>query len=342
MTGLTLTTPALLLFPAPALMLGDLPDDVLADIFRHCDTRTLGRLAPLCRRLLLVTEVVAAERVAAAGWPPSSSFTTSAIRASRLVECRHRLPNGSDEHVRDHRLLPLPVVGQDTPHVQLPVVGARPSPGGTWACAACGLGSAWINGSDGSILCGRRQYDGSGGNGCALRHAARTQRFLVIKVGTVRADLAAGVVFGDAFLYSVRDEVLDSQLPLRLARLGIDPTAPGAPPAPSMEQIVLDSNARKHVVLGRWLRVAPSAVPDRLVAMGAARRDEILDAYFHASRAANHALRAAVAPAEPQASLDMATLRGQQAALAQPPLAALLAAETEILHQQYNLEVGLR
>ena len=40
-----------------------------------------------------------------------------------------------------------------------------------WKCSNCELTSnLWLNLTDGSILCGRRQFDGSGGNDHALDH----------------------------------------------------------------------------------------------------------------------------------------------------------------------------
>jgi ubiquitin carboxyl-terminal hydrolase 5/13 len=40
-----------------------------------------------------------------------------------------------------------------------------------WKCEQCDLTqNLWLNLTDGSILCGRRFYDGSGGNDHALEH----------------------------------------------------------------------------------------------------------------------------------------------------------------------------
>ena len=78
----------------------------------------------------------------------------------------------------------------------VPVAPPRMLPGGGGGavpCSVCGLrGNSWLNLADGSVLCGRRQYDGSGGNGHALAHHRRTQRPLAVKLGTIKADLRKG------------------------------------------------------------------------------------------------------------------------------------------------------
>ena len=45
-----------------------------------------------------------------------------------------------------------------------------------WKCEKCDLTSnLWLNLTDGSILCGRRQFDGSGGNNHAMEHYTATK-----------------------------------------------------------------------------------------------------------------------------------------------------------------------
>lgn len=46
--------------------------------------------------------------------------------------------------------------------------GVKVPPSG-WQCSKCDLKeNLWLNLTDGTILCGRRNFDGSGGNGHAL------------------------------------------------------------------------------------------------------------------------------------------------------------------------------
>lgn len=46
----------------------------------------------------------------------------------------------------------------------------------------------WLNMTDGSILCGRRYFDGSGGNNHAVQHYRETGYPLAVKLGTITPD----------------------------------------------------------------------------------------------------------------------------------------------------------
>lgn len=46
----------------------------------------------------------------------------------------------------------------------------------------------WLNLTDGSILCGRRYFDGSGGNNHAVEHFRETGYPLAVKLGTITPD----------------------------------------------------------------------------------------------------------------------------------------------------------
>lgn len=46
----------------------------------------------------------------------------------------------------------------------------------------------WLNLTDGSILCGRRYFDGSGGNNHAVEHYRETNYPLAVKLGTITPD----------------------------------------------------------------------------------------------------------------------------------------------------------
>jgi ubiquitin carboxyl-terminal hydrolase 5/13 len=75
------------------------------------------------------------------------------------------------------------------------------SPSG-WKCAKCDKkDNLWLNLTDGMILCGRKNWDGSGGNNHAIEHYEQTRHPLAVKLGTITADLEAA---GDApLLYIV-------------------------------------------------------------------------------------------------------------------------------------------
>ncbi|XP_025815737.1 ubiquitin carboxyl-terminal hydrolase 14-like [Panicum hallii] len=61
-----------------------------------------------------------------------------------------------------------------------------------WKCSKCDkTENLWLNLTDGMILCGRKLWDGSGGNNHAIEHYERTKYPLAVKLGTITADLEA-------------------------------------------------------------------------------------------------------------------------------------------------------
>lgn len=88
-----------------------------------------------------------------------------------------------------------------------------------WRCERCDkTDNLWLNLTDGKILCGRRNWDGSGGNNHASEHYAATKYPLAVKLGTITADLAAA----DVYSYPEDDAVEDPLLDKHLAHFGID------------------------------------------------------------------------------------------------------------------------
>ncbi|CAA0813891.1 Ubiquitin carboxyl-terminal hydrolase 14, partial [Striga hermonthica] len=64
-----------------------------------------------------------------------------------------------------------------------------------WKCEKCDkTDNLWLNLTDGSILCGRRNWDGSGGNDHAVNHYNVTKFPLAVKLGTITADIEAAVL----------------------------------------------------------------------------------------------------------------------------------------------------
>ncbi|KAH7299449.1 hypothetical protein KP509_24G012200 [Ceratopteris richardii] len=95
--------------------------------------------------------------------------------------------------------------------VQVPPTG--------WKCAKCDkVENLWLNLTDGMILCGRRNWDGSGGNNHAVQHYQETKYPLAVKLGTITADLEAA----DVYSYIEDDSVEDPWLAQHLAHFGID------------------------------------------------------------------------------------------------------------------------
>ncbi|KAG1365405.1 putative Ubiquitin carboxyl-terminal hydrolase 14 [Cocos nucifera] len=88
-----------------------------------------------------------------------------------------------------------------------------------WKCSKCDkTDNLWLNLTDGMILCGRRNWDGSGGNNHAIEHYKETNYPLAVKLGTITADLKGA----DVFSYPEDDGVEDPLLAQHLAFFGID------------------------------------------------------------------------------------------------------------------------
>ncbi|KXJ10627.1 Ubiquitin carboxyl-terminal hydrolase 5 [Exaiptasia diaphana] len=88
-----------------------------------------------------------------------------------------------------------------------------------WKCALCDkTDNLWLNLTDGSILCGRKYFDGSGGNNHALEAYRQTKYPLAVKLGTITPDGA------DVFSYDEDDMVEDPHLARHLAHFGINIT----------------------------------------------------------------------------------------------------------------------
>jgi len=86
------------------------------------------------------------------------------------------------------------------------------------ACSQCDLKqNLWLCLSCGALNCGRRQFDGSGGNGHALSHYQSCMHPLACKLGTITADGDA-----DVYCYACDDMVVDVNLKEHLATFGID------------------------------------------------------------------------------------------------------------------------
>ncbi|CAM2119359.1 unnamed protein product [Caretta caretta] len=94
--------------------------------------------------------------------------------------------------------------------------GVRIPPSG-WKCSKCDLReNLWLNLTDGSVLCGKWFFDGSGGNGHALGHYKEMGYPLAVKLGTITPDGA------DVYSFDEEDAVLDPHIAKHLAHFGID------------------------------------------------------------------------------------------------------------------------
>lgn len=120
--------------------------------------------------------------------------------------------------------------------------GKKIPPSG-WKCENCDLtNNLWLNLTDGSILCGRRFFDGSGGNDHAVLHFNERRYPLAVKLGTITPDGK-----GDVFSYPEDDMVEDPNLIEHLAHFGIK-TNQLEKTEKSMIELELDINQR----VGEW------------------------------------------------------------------------------------------
>lgn len=127
--------------------------------------------------------------------------------------------------------------------------GVRIPPCG-WKCSKCDLKeNLWANLSDGAILCGRRYFDGSGGNNHALEHYKETGYPLAVKLGTITPDGA------DVYSYEEDDMVLDPSLAEHLAHFGIDMMKMQKTDK-TMTELEIDMNQR----IGEWEVIQESGV----------------------------------------------------------------------------------
>jgi ubiquitin carboxyl-terminal hydrolase 5/13 len=84
-------------------------------------------------------------------------------------------------------------------------------------CSQCELDkNLWLCLTCGNLGCGRRQYDGSGGNGHALEHFTQTGHALSCKLGTITPEGTA-----DVYCYLCDDERLDPDIAQHLGHFGI-------------------------------------------------------------------------------------------------------------------------
>lgn len=113
-----------------------------------------------------------------------------------------------------------------------------------WKCEDCDLtNDLWLNLTDGAVLCGRKYFDGSGGNNHADDHFRSTGYPLVVKLGTISKEGIA-----DVYSYDEDEMVTDPFLAVHLAHWGINITQMEKTEK-SMVELEVDLNQK----LGEWV-----------------------------------------------------------------------------------------
>lgn len=146
--------------------------------------------------------------------------------------------DGSQRFVSKHsqNLLQLP---------NPPAVSPDPN---NWKCEHCDIRkNLWLNLTDGLILCGRRQLDGSGGNNHAVEHYKTTKYPLCVKLGTITAQGA------DVYSYDEDDMVEDANLAIHLSHFGIN-MKKMQKTEKTMTELEIDLNQK----VGEWDRIQES------------------------------------------------------------------------------------
>lgn len=114
---------------------------------------------------------------------------------------------------------------------------AKVPPAG-WKCNVEGCDKTenlWLNLTDGFIACGRKNYDGTGGNGHAQAHYDGTGFPLSVKLGTIQGEQA------DVYSYPEDNMVSDPHLTKHLLHFGID-VAAMTKTEKSIAELELDQN----------------------------------------------------------------------------------------------------
>ncbi|XP_050419844.1 ubiquitin carboxyl-terminal hydrolase 5 isoform X2 [Adelges cooleyi] len=128
--------------------------------------------------------------------------------------------------------------------------GKKIPPSG-WKCEFenCDIdNNLWLNLTDGSIYCGRKFFDGSGGNGHATLHYEETKHPLAVKLGTITKDGK-----GDVYSYPEDDMVENPNLVKHLLHFGIN-ISTLEKTEKSMVELELDLNQK----FGEWATLQES------------------------------------------------------------------------------------
>lgn len=134
--------------------------------------------------------------------------------AMALIEKLKSLPNASQAAEVEQWELKI----EECKHVKELKQPEEPLPEPHMHCSSCELeNNLWLCLTCGYVGCGRRNFDGTGGNGHALEHFKQTGHPVCVKMGTISPDGRA-----DLFCYACDETVTDSHIADHLKQLSIN------------------------------------------------------------------------------------------------------------------------
>jgi len=133
------------------------------------------------------------------------------------------LNNQSAERKQDIKAWEAEAI-QQTPYAHdLEQTGNVVIPTSGWKCSQCDkTENLWLCLTCGEISCGRKFFDGSGGNNHGVAHYDKTKHPLVVKLGTIVAATENEKHKGDVYCYPQDDLVEDPFLEKHLLHFGIN------------------------------------------------------------------------------------------------------------------------
>lgn len=121
-------------------------------------------------------------------------------------------------------------------------------------CGECELRSnLWLCLTCGHLGCGRKNYDGSGGNNHGVDHFQATGHGVNVKIGTITPEGKASI-----HCYHCDEEVIDNDLPAHLGVLGID-TATQVKTEKTIAEQTLEANL--NLTLSKVIEDGKSLIP---------------------------------------------------------------------------------
>jgi ubiquitin carboxyl-terminal hydrolase 5/13 len=133
------------------------------------------------------------------------------------------LGNQSAERKEDIKVWEGAGVGQTKYANNLKQVGDKKIPASGWQCSQCDkVENLWLCLSCGEISCGRKFFDGTGGNNHGVEHYQKHGHPLVVKLGTIIPSAEGEKHKADVYSYPEDDMVENPFLEQHLLHFGIN------------------------------------------------------------------------------------------------------------------------